>query len=93
MSYDIYTVSLRQVYEHARALAPLMLALIRVRAKSGKYLGLERRERMRAHTQIAELPKIKRRLILNNTRFGHPRFHATNNFKGLRYLLYRDRYN
>ena len=28
---------------------------------------LDRRERMRAHTQIAELLKIKRRLILNDT--------------------------
>ena len=33
------------------------------------YLGnsLDQRERMRAHTQIAEMPKIKRWLILNDT--------------------------
>ena len=37
------------------------------RARSGEKLRLERRrERMRAHTQIAELPKIKRQLILND---------------------------
>ena len=30
--------------------------------------SLDRRECMRAHTRIAEMPKIKRRLILNDTR-------------------------
>ena len=32
--------------------------------------SLDRREQMSAHTQITELPKIKRQLILNDTRVG-----------------------
>ena len=46
------------VYE--RVHAPLMHALISVRARFGEYLRSERRrERMRAHTRVAELSKKK----------------------------------
>ena len=58
------------MYERARALAPLMRALIRVRARFGEKLISERRERTRAHTRLAELPKKKRRLVLRNILFG-----------------------
>ena len=43
-----------------------------VRARSGENLRSgKRRECTRAHARIAELPKIKRQLILNNTRISH----------------------
>ena len=49
-------------------LSQLMRALVRIRARSGEYRSLDQGgENACANTQITELPKIKRRLILNDT--------------------------
>ena len=64
----LFSKSLRLVYKRSSTLAPLKRALIRVRARFGEKLRSERKkEHMHAHTRVAELPKEKRRLILNDT--------------------------
>ena len=53
------------MYERVRALVPLMRDALGLGLGLGN--SLDRKECTRAHTRITELPKIKRRLIRNNT--------------------------